>query len=146
MSEGISKTVFAVGLVVAILASSLISTVVSMQWAVIQGPKGDTGDTGPQGPQGEQGPPCTFTIENMSGWLPAPAYDSGWTNMNGTPPPHLITHGLNSSNVLIYVYANANETQEIWWKYYSENEVLIYRQTSSLLYPFRVMIWKFAEP
>jgi len=57
MSEGksISKTTFIVGLIIAILASSIISTVVSMQWALIQGPKGDKGDTGPQGEQGLQG-------------------------------------------------------------------------------------------
>lgn len=46
---------FIVGLIIAILASSCISTLVAMQWAVIQGPKGDKGDTGEQGPQGEQG-------------------------------------------------------------------------------------------
>lgn len=53
--KGISKTTFIVGLIVAIVVSSLISTVVSMQWALIQGPKGDKGDTGPQGEQGPQG-------------------------------------------------------------------------------------------
>jgi len=47
--KGISQTAFIVGLIIAILASSLISTVMSMQWALIQGPKGDQGDTGPQG-------------------------------------------------------------------------------------------------
>ncbi len=52
---GISKTTFIAGLIVAILASSALSTVVATQWAIIQGPKGDKGDTGPQGPQGEQG-------------------------------------------------------------------------------------------
>ena len=52
---GISKTTFIATLVIAILASSFISTIVAMQWAVVQGPKGDKGDTGPQGPQGLQG-------------------------------------------------------------------------------------------
>lgn len=52
---GISRTTFIVGLIIAILASSLISTVVSMQWALIQGPKGDKGDKGDQGIQGLQG-------------------------------------------------------------------------------------------
>jgi len=55
---GISKTTFVVGIIVAILASSLISTIVSMQFGLVQGPKGekgDTGDTGSQGPQGIQG-------------------------------------------------------------------------------------------
>ena len=51
---GISRTTFIVGLIIAILASSFISTLVAMQWAVIQGPKGDPGL---QGLQEEQGPP-----------------------------------------------------------------------------------------
>jgi len=76
---GISQTTFIAGLVVAILASSLISTVVAM--TIIQGPKGDKGDTGPQGetgatgpqgPQGEQGPP-------------GPAFPLNSTRANGFP-------------------------------------------------------------
>ncbi|MDH5374502.1 MAG: PA14 domain-containing protein [Candidatus Bathyarchaeota archaeon] len=61
MSEGISRTTFVVGLIIAILVSSLISIFVTMQWA--RGPKGDKGDKGDQGlqgPQGEQGPPVAF--------------------------------------------------------------------------------------
>ncbi len=53
---GISTTIFIVGLVAAILASSLISTVATTQLGLVQGPKGDTGPQGPQGSQGEQGP------------------------------------------------------------------------------------------
>jgi hypothetical protein len=56
---GVSQRTFIVGLIVAILASSALSTGVAM--TVIQqgpqGPKGDTGDTGPQGIQGLQGQP-----------------------------------------------------------------------------------------
>jgi hypothetical protein len=59
MSEGknlgISKTMFIIGLIIAILASSLISVMAAMQWALVKGPKGDTGATGSQGPQGLQG-------------------------------------------------------------------------------------------
>jgi len=59
MSEGfvgIPKTTFIVGLIIAVLAASLISTIVSMQLTVVpKGDKGDTGDTGPQGPTGPQG-------------------------------------------------------------------------------------------
>lgn len=51
--KGISKTAFIVGLIIAILVSSLISISVTMQWA--RGPKGDQGDLGPQGLQGQQG-------------------------------------------------------------------------------------------
>jgi len=55
MSEvGISKTTFILGIVIAILASSIISTAVSMQWA--QGPQGLKGEQGLQGEQGPSGP------------------------------------------------------------------------------------------
>jgi len=46
----VSMTVFLAGLIAAILVSSVVSAVVSTQWAV-----GPQGPEGPQGPQGEQG-------------------------------------------------------------------------------------------
>ena len=49
-SAGVSKGMFVAGIVVAILISSLASTVASMMLAV--GPKGDKGDLGLQGVQG----------------------------------------------------------------------------------------------
>jgi hypothetical protein len=61
-SMGISKTMFIVGLIAAILASSLISAVIVTQLPTAKGPKGDKGDkgdtgaTGATGPQGSQGP------------------------------------------------------------------------------------------
>jgi hypothetical protein len=190
------RRTFLIGLVIAILASSVISIVVSTQWAVIQGPKGDKGDagpqgeqgsigpqgaqgpqgiqgqkgdkgdtgpqglqgsagsqgekgdkgdTGPQGPQGEQGiqgPPGVFTIENMSGWLPAPAYDSGWIVNHSNPV--VLSHGLNTTDLIIHFMWN--QSQQIWWGYWTLNEILIYRTTISFDYEFRVMIWKIAEP
>lgn len=54
-TTGISKNLFAVGLIVAILVSSILSVGIATQLAV-KGPKGDTGATGPQGPIGPQGP------------------------------------------------------------------------------------------
>ena len=57
---GVSKTMFIIGIIIAILSSTVVSTVVTIQWA--RGPKGEKGDPGPQGiqglqgPQGEQGP------------------------------------------------------------------------------------------
>jgi len=53
VKTGISKTMFIIGLVTAILISSFIS-VMAMQWG-LKGPKGDKGDTGATGPQGPQG-------------------------------------------------------------------------------------------
>jgi hypothetical protein len=57
-SIGISKTIFVVGLIVAILASTFTATGASMMLGLSgpKGEKGDTGATGPQGPQGETGP------------------------------------------------------------------------------------------
>jgi len=56
---GISRTTFITGLIIAIAASSLLSTVIVTQWARgpegPQGLKGDKGDTGTQGPRGAQG-------------------------------------------------------------------------------------------
>jgi hypothetical protein len=59
---GISMTMFIAGIIVAILASSTISAVISTQLAAgtqgpvgPEGPKGDTGDTGPQGSKGDLG-------------------------------------------------------------------------------------------
>jgi hypothetical protein len=57
MSEGkavgISRTMFIVGLTVAILVSSLLSVGITMHFA--KGPQGDKGDIGPQGLQGPSG-------------------------------------------------------------------------------------------
>jgi len=52
----VSRNTFLMGIVIAILASSLLSTVISSQLAVgSQGPKGDQGIAGAQGVQGLQG-------------------------------------------------------------------------------------------
>jgi hypothetical protein len=55
-SVGVSRTTFIVGLIIAILISSLLSIGVAMQYGLLKGPKGDKGDTGATGPQGPQGP------------------------------------------------------------------------------------------
>ena len=56
---GVSRKAFIVGLIIAIAASSSLSTVITTQWARgpegPQGPEGDKGDTGLQGIQGLQG-------------------------------------------------------------------------------------------
>ena len=187
----VSRRTFLIGIAIAILASSVISTVVSTQWAVIQGPKGDKGDagpqgeqgsigpqgiqgekgdkgdTGPQGPQGsagpqglqgEQGPPGVITIENFTGWLPAPAYDSGWIDVL---PHHgrwvTFEHNLNTTEVLVY-YVRNNSQEFVtqlkygdWmqWSKLTENEINLRVDWlgGPLTYDkIRVMIWKIAEP
>lgn len=201
---GISRTTFVLGIVIAILASSIVSTLVSMQLA--KGPKGDKGDTGPQGPQGlpgtdgvngkdgvngtdglegksayeiwlgqgnsgteqdfldslkgEQGPAGVFTIENMSGWLSSPAYDSGWVSviLNYSSPGIVFEHGLNTTEVFVYLIRNMSVSdwginqvrygEYYFWHALSNNAISV--QVSyypDLLYDeIRVMIWKIAEP
>ena len=220
MVEGISRNMFIAGLVIAILASSAVSTVISTQLAVgPQGPKGDQGDKGEKGdngdigPQGldgtngvdgkdgtngtdgadgldgksayqiwldqgtvgteqdfldslkgEQGPAGVFTIENMSGWLPAPAYDSGWIGplRGGTSHELMIHHGLKTTNVLVYLTANmdsgwllihqrwfgGDDGRGMWWFNSTENSLTVWVLNS--LEPefeyIRVQIWRIAEP
>jgi hypothetical protein len=69
-SLGISKTTFIVGLIITVLASSLISVLATTQLALVQGPKGDKGDkgdTGATGPQGSQGPQGLQGIQGPQG-------------------------------------------------------------------------------
>jgi len=68
-SKGISNAMFAGGLIVAILASSLISGIVATQFGLrgLQGPKGDTGDTGPQGATGATGPQGPQGLQGLQG-------------------------------------------------------------------------------
>jgi hypothetical protein len=205
----VTRRTFLVGLVIAILAASLISTVISTQLAVgPQGPKGDKGDLGSQGQQGlpgtdgldgrsayeiwldqgnsgteqdfldslkgEQGPAVNFSIANMSGWLPAPAYDSGWlnnwTDYGGDYWLMNLTHGLNTTEVLVYVFGRFNETigefengtihqfayggvigpfgssAGVFWVL-GENEIKLYRLPNDDYWrEARVMIWKIPQP
>jgi hypothetical protein len=112
MSEGknskvITRTMFVVGLIIAILASSLISSAVTMQWARgpkgDKGDKGDAGDAGPQGlqgltgakgdtgdagPQGLQGPQGVVGPKGDKGDPGAPTvfaqWDVHWKTLSGT--------------------------------------------------------------
>jgi len=52
--KGISRTVFLTGIVAAVIVSTLLSSVIAIQWA--KGPKGDPGSNGETGLQGIQGP------------------------------------------------------------------------------------------
>ncbi len=55
-SAGVPKTIFVVGLIAAILASSLIAAVVVKQFSPTNGLNGDKGDKGDTGATGQQGP------------------------------------------------------------------------------------------
>lgn len=68
MTDGVSKGLFGLGLIAAILASATFSTLASMQFAVgPQGPKGDKGDQGLQGLQGVQGSQGLQGIQGIQG-------------------------------------------------------------------------------
>lgn len=68
---GISMTMFIAGIVIAILASSAVSSVLSSQLSLgPEGPSGANGQdgaTGPQGPQGIQGPQGTQGSQGVAG-------------------------------------------------------------------------------
>ncbi len=135
ISLGISNRTFLAGLIIAILASSALSTTVATQLATgPQGPKGDKGDPGPQGltgsqgplgPQGEQGeqgeqgpqgPQGEPGLGVEPGFLVAPAYDSGWinnwTDWNGIYLINL-THGLGTTETFVYCVGRSNQTTEM---------------------------------
>lgn len=83
----VSMSVFFVGLVSAILVSSLVSAVISMQWAVgpqgpigPQGPQGVRGDTGATGPAGLVGPQGAIGPQGAKG-------DKGDTGATGATGP-----------------------------------------------------------
>jgi len=158
-SIGISKTTFIVGLIVAILASSVLSTGIATQWAIgPQGPKGDKGDTGLQGPQGPQGLPGEPGLGVELGFLVAPAYDSGWIDILGNYSWWPLWHGLNTTEVFIYAIRNNSEYGinqmsivgvSIEWLWLSENELTV-RVAEIIPHPsydfVRFMIWKISEP
>lgn len=58
-SIGISQTTFLLGIIAAVLVSSIVAPVMGNQLGILQGPPGEQGEPGspgPQGLQGEQGP------------------------------------------------------------------------------------------
>ncbi len=65
ISLGISSRTFIAGLIIAILASSALSTTVATQLAV--GPQGPQGEQGVQGPQGEQGAQGERGLQGVQG-------------------------------------------------------------------------------
>ena len=108
---GISTTIFAVGLIITIIAASVISTVVSMQFAVgPQGPKGDKGDTGLQGATGATGEPGPSGVPGPTGATGATGA-AGATGLQGPQGvqgiPGVTT--VNSSSIL-FVNATINPT------------------------------------
>ena len=113
--------IFLAGILVAIIASSIISASIitlSDNSTTIQGPKGEKGDNGPSGPQGpkgqtgadgstgsagstgaagQQGPQGPA---GASGGLTSPDFDSGWIDIGAYKGKYFnITDSLNSVDV-----------------------------------------------
>jgi hypothetical protein len=107
-TKGISNAMFVVGLIVAIVASSLIASVVSMQYA--KGPKGDKGDKGDTGGTGATGATGAAGATGATGaagpqgprGFGTPDYDSGWHNISAGQTL-MLTHNLVTNNVYVYV-------------------------------------------
>jgi hypothetical protein len=104
-SSGVSQATLILGIIVAILASSIVSPIVATQFGLIQGiegPQGPQGDPGPQGepgPEGEPGPPGPMGILN-------PNYDSGWITIPDTGSGAdilVLEHGLGTQNIFVYM-------------------------------------------
>jgi hypothetical protein len=103
-SVGISKTMFMVGLIVAILASSLISAAIVTQLPLAEGPKGDKGDrgdtgaigaTGPQGPRGATGAAGATYVVNTDGSIYWSTRYDGKVVYNGTDARTVIQSTIN---------------------------------------------------
>ena len=102
-------------------------------------------------------------LENQSGWLPAPAYDSGWVNISQS---ELLTlnHNLNNTDVMVYVIGKAinfpslgvhqafyggvyGQGRGIRWQHLTENEIEIKRYDYDAYWEqVRVQIWKIDQP
>ncbi len=168
---GISTTIFVVGLVIAILASSALSAVVVMQLAVgPQGPQGPAGIQGPQGATGLQGLRGEQGLQGLAGIL-SPDYDSGWVATNSRIVIDF-NHSLGTSDIFVYVlakwyrdwpdsggpmvhqfyyggdtYLDTGQTQGFYWSCYTQNPSMIQvSQDGGRADELRVLIWKLPEP
>ena len=110
VKDSITTGKFVAGIIIAILASSVVSIGVSSQIITgPQGPRGDTGAIGPegsQGPIGPEGPQGEPGLGVSPGFLVAPAYDSGWVTVSPSWAWMVFEHGLETTEVLIQVMRN----------------------------------------
>jgi predicted secreted protein len=122
---GISKTMFVVGLLVAILASSLIASAVSMQYA--KGPKGDTGATGatgatgPQGSKGDTGATGATGATGPQGppGFGTPSYNSGWIDISTMQGQSIqVNHNLNSTDIIVDITGSTTLNGAVHQKYF----------------------------
>jgi hypothetical protein len=175
---------FIAGLIITILIASTISAGIAVSTQLItgpRGPQGEKGEQGPQGPQGEQGetgpagsagaagatgatgpqgPAGVYTIANMTGWMPAPAYDSGWIELPGSNSAVRFDHGLGTTNVIVDLRMNASQSVPnlgisdgssdfgdlLYWYNLTDNSIFVSTDYAFGTHQIRVMMWKIASP
>ncbi len=130
--KGLTKEIFLIGLIVAIILSIAISAGISSQFALVQqGVKGDVGaqgpqgSEGPQGPTGAQGPAGSTGAQGATGLTGAtgatgpagpqgpylPDYDSGWIDISNKSGQVLtLTHNLNYADLIVEMYGKTTAT------------------------------------
>ncbi len=112
------------------------------------GPKGDTGATGLQGPAG------VYTIENMSSWISAPAYDSGWVDVPAGDHWTNFTynHGLGTTNVFVDIKRSTDGVVNVvtesgswrtYWCNLTDTSISVAVESIEAS-QFRLMLWKIA--
>jgi hypothetical protein len=135
------------------LANSDVYNKISGAWVWVTNIHGATGATGPQGPAG------VYTIENMTGWVPAPAYDSGWVELNGSSVVRF-DHGLGTTDVTVDLRMNASQSVPnlgicdgsstygdlLWWYNLTDNSIFVNSNYDFGTHQIRVMMWKIAPP
>jgi hypothetical protein len=133
------------------LANSDVYNKISDSWKKVANIRGATG---PQGPAG------VYTIANMTGWVPAPAYDSGWVELPGSNPAVRFDHGLGTTNVIVDLRMNASQSvlnlgisdgssdfgDLLYWYNLTDNSIFVSTDYAFGTHQIRVMMWKIASP
>jgi hypothetical protein len=136
------------------LANGDVYNKISGSWTKVANIRGATGATGPQGPAG------VYTIANMTGWVPAPAYDSGWIELPGSNPAVRFDHGLGTTNVIVDLRMNASQSVPnlgisdgsasfgdlLRWYNLTDNSIFVSSDYDFGIHQIRVMMWKIASP
>ena len=144
-TDGISMTVFIVGIVIAILAASALSFVIVNQFS--DPLQGEPGPQGPVGPEGGFG---------------APDFDSSWRVISQSENYYLEHNLGEDQNLFVYLYGkdqsgqihqqylgtdghnelDIDHTRGAYWKTSDSNNLIIHREAQdSLWVEFRALIW-----
>ncbi len=136
--KALTKTIFVVGLIAAIVFASLLSFgITSTQLAVgtkelkgdtgAQGPKGDKGETGAAGATGATGHNGANGVTGATGpqgpqgpeGLSIPEYDSGWVDISSkVGQSTTLTHNLNSVDTIVQITGKTTIDGQAHQKYY----------------------------